>query len=122
MVGYEVFRDSGGGSNFLAAADPTCGMETSPAPQSCTITGLTAGQVYQLRVLAINEVGDGELSDILEAKSATVPAKITSLSNTGASTLPNQAYVIFNFQAEITRIFDGQTVTYDFGGTAAAPV
>merc|ERR1719487_3235072 len=86
MIGYKVYRDAGSGTEFLSAADPTCGRERHPAPQTCTMTGLTPGEQYQVRMLATNDVGDGELSDIFQFKAATVPAKITTLLNTDSAT------------------------------------
>jgi hypothetical protein len=132
MVGYKVFRDGGAGTDMLAAADPTCGMEQSPAPQACVISGLTSGDMYQIRMLAINEVGDGDLSDVIAYKAATVPAKITTLVNTEASFLPSLSYswtspadqgsAIFGFAAEVLRIETGISVSWTSGGTANNPV
>jgi len=132
MVGFKVFRDSGSGTDMLAAADPTCGMEQQPAPQRCTITGLTAGDFYQIRMLGTNEVGDGELSPVISMKSATVPAKMDAPRNTIGSFLPQLAYawstpadqgsVIYGFQAEVFRIETQVATLWSSGGTAANPV
>jgi len=130
-VGYKVFRDSGSGSDISPAADPTCGMEANPAPQQCIITGLTPGDMYQVRMLTINEVGDGPLSDVVAYKSATVPAQIDTLVNTAASSQPMLAYtwsapadrgsVIFNYVAELVRDEFNIAQAWNGGGTAAAP-
>eukprot|EP00929_Paragymnodinium_shiwhaense_P071746 TRINITY_DN36441_c0_g3_i1.p1 TRINITY_DN36441_c0_g3~~TRINITY_DN36441_c0_g3_i1.p1 ORF type:complete len:6381 (-),score=1386.64 TRINITY_DN36441_c0_g3_i1:118-18219(-) len=75
-VGYKVFRNNGLGTQMSNVPDPTCGLEMSPAPQKCVLTGLTSGDLYQLQVLAINEVGDGPKSPIFTFTAATVPATI----------------------------------------------
>jgi titin len=131
IVGFKVFRDAGAGTNFLAAADPTCGMETNPAPQTCKLTGLTPGDMYQIRMLAVNDVGDGPLSPVVAFKSATVPAKINTLINTEASFAPMLAYSwtapadqgasVYGYQAEVLRIETGIATLWDSGGTPADP-
>jgi len=133
MVGYKVFRDAGSGTDFLAAADPTCGMEFNPAPQTCSISGLSSGDMYQFRILAINEVGDGPLSPVITYKSATVPAKIDPPPiNTLGSFDPALSYswtspadqgsAIFGYEAEVLRIETGIATTWNSGGTAANPI
>jgi len=131
MVGYKVYRDGGSGTPMLAASDPTCGMEQHPAPQTCRISGLTPGEMYQVRMLATNEVGDAELSNVVAFKSATTPAKITSLTNTVGSFAPRLKYtwtapadqgaVVYGYQAEILRVETGISSLWDSGGTAANP-
>lgn len=45
-----------------------------PAPQECTLSGLNPGDIYQVQALAINDVGEGEKSDIVAMRAASVPA------------------------------------------------
>jgi hypothetical protein len=132
MKGYKVYRDSGSGTAMLASPDPTCGMEANPAPQECTISGLTVGDTYQIQMLAINEIGDGPLSIVVTMRSASMPAKITTLLNTVGSWTPTQlAYTwsapndngaqIYNYEAELVRP-NGVVLSWSAGGTQATPV
>jgi len=47
---------------------------------TATIGGLTAGQTYQFKVYAENIHGISDVSNIVIAKAASAPAKITILS------------------------------------------
>jgi hypothetical protein len=133
IVGYKVYRDAGSGTDFLSAPDPTCGMEQNPAPQACTITGLTTGDNYQIRILTTNEVGDGALSPVVTYKAATFPAQIAQPINTEAAYTPKLTYTwtspraqgsaIFAYEAQLKRLdLNGEPAAWTSGGTAANPV
>jgi hypothetical protein len=51
-------------------------METRPAPQNCALKGLLSGETYLVRLVAINDIGDSEPSDIAEMRAATIPETI----------------------------------------------
>ena len=74
-IGYKLYRNSGGSTAISGTADTTCQMETNPAPQYCTISGLTNGDVYKIQLATINEVGEAPLSSIAELTSAATPAQ-----------------------------------------------
>eukprot|EP00930_Biecheleria_cincta_P038762 TRINITY_DN26639_c0_g1_i1.p1 TRINITY_DN26639_c0_g1~~TRINITY_DN26639_c0_g1_i1.p1 ORF type:complete len:4930 (+),score=584.21 TRINITY_DN26639_c0_g1_i1:1092-14792(+) len=120
-VGYKVFRNNGVGTEINTFPDPTCGMETNPAPQRCTITGLSPGETYQIRMLAINEIGEGPLSPIATRRAASTPATITTLRNSDSSLAPtltfswvapaSQGAPIYNYNGEL---YDVLTNTVQF--------
>jgi hypothetical protein len=56
----------------------SAGQTTSPI----TITGLTNGQSYEVRIIAVNAVGTGELSNMVLATPATTPSAPTITSIT----------------------------------------
>jgi len=86
-IGYKVYRNNGLGTTISSVPDPTCGSETRPAPQDCTITGLQTSEEYEIKMVSINEIGDGVLSNMVVMTSATVPAKI-NLRNTDSTFNP----------------------------------
>lgn len=130
-VGYKVYRNNGVGTDINSYPDPTCGMETNPAPQKCLITGLTPGETYQLRMLAINDIGEGPLSIISTLRAASIPATISTLQNTDASLAPtlsfswvapaSQGAPIFNYHGEIYDVLTNTFQVWDGGGTSAVP-
>lgn len=63
ILGYKLYRNNGNGTAMSGSSDATCGMETSPAPQNCIVTGLTPGEEYQIQMATVNEVGEGMRSD-----------------------------------------------------------
>ncbi|CAJ1392525.1 unnamed protein product [Effrenium voratum] len=130
-VGFKAFRNDGDGTNINSAADATCGMETKPAPQTCTLTGLIAGETYSVRMLAINDIGEGTLSDAATLYAAATPAQITDLTNTASATTPSLTFswtapssngaFIYNYQGEMYDVAGGTTQTWDAGGAQASP-
>jgi titin len=132
-IGYEVFKNAGGSTSIdYATADATCGMETNPAPQSCTVTGLSSGLVYQMRARAINDIGQGELSPMGEYTAATVPATMAAPVISATTRVPvvtltwtapaDQGSVVYNYEIEVEKVTDGTTGTKNLGGTAVVPV
>jgi len=132
MQGYKAYRDSGSGTAMLTSQDATCGMEFNPAPQECTITGLNVGDTYQIRMLAINEIGDGPLSIVVTMRAASMPAKILTLQNTQGSWTPvrltyswsspqDNGAAIFNYEAQLV-LPNGNVLTWSAGGTQGSPV
>jgi len=77
LVGFKVVRDDGYGT-WSSVPDPTCGMETNPAPQECFITGLAEGRTYRAKIKAVTDVGEGEWSEPIEIVAATFPSPITA--------------------------------------------
>ena len=63
ITDYEYSTDNGG--SFTAA-----GSTFSPL----TITGLTNGTTYQVRIRAVNSIGNGAISNMVEGTPATVPS------------------------------------------------
>lgn len=76
LTNYKYSIDNGTSYTALSPADTT-----SPI----TITGLTNGTTYQVKLRAVNAVGDGVQSTALSALVATVPSAPTSLSATAGS-------------------------------------
>jgi len=77
-VGFNVYRNNGDGGPISQYPDSSCGMSSSPAPQSCTLTGLLTGQTYLIQMTAINDVGEGPKSPTIAVTSAGVPATIVA--------------------------------------------
>lgn len=75
----QVFRNNGDGGPVSDYADPTCGMDSRPAPQRCTISGLQRGRTYSFQIAAINEIGESKRSMEQQFRAAAVPAKIGTL-------------------------------------------
>jgi fibronectin type 3 domain-containing protein len=75
-VGYKIYRNNGQGTAISSTPDLTCQMETRPAPQNCALKGLLSGETYLVRLVAINDIGDSEPSDIAEMRAATIPETI----------------------------------------------
>eukprot|EP00434_Breviolum_minutum_P041092 symbB.v1.2.036548.t1/scaffold5188.1/size32682/4 len=130
-VGFKAYRNSGDGTSMSTTADSTCGMETKPAPQTCTLTGLIAGETYTVQMLAINDVGEGALSTAATLYAAATPAQISDLQNTASATTPSLTFswtapssngaFIFNYEGEMYDVAGGTTQNWDAGGTQAAP-
>lgn len=55
--GYSVFRNTGPTTAISGTADPTCSMETNPAPQECVVSSLTPGTSYDFKVAGITDRG-----------------------------------------------------------------
>jgi len=82
-------------------------------------------------MLAINDVGEGPLSEITTVKAASVPATIETLQNTDSATTPSLTYswvapsshgaVIFNYIGELQNVATGTTQVWSGGGTDALP-
>ncbi len=74
IEGYEVMVEEVGGSEIT----PTGCTSLGARARSCTLTGLTNGQAYSVRVRAVNEAGSG----VMTGRSATPvsrPGAVTSL-------------------------------------------
>jgi titin len=132
-VGYRVYRNAGGATDISATNDPTCGMSQSPAPQTCTITGLTPGEAYRIQMTTINDVGESEKSTAATFKAASVPAKMVSPTNSAAGQAPSltftwtapsdQGSAIYSFKGELRldEVPYSSVYTWTGGGTAASP-
>lgn len=113
----------------IVNADTTCGMETNPAPQFCTITGLGGGE-YQIMVSSINEIGEATVSDVETMFAATLPATPNTPTITAAAKTPtldlswpapeDNGNQIFNYR--VTMRLSGAESTFSLGGTKANPV
>ncbi len=92
----------------------SAGQTTSPI----TITGLTNGQSYEVRIIAVNAVGTGELSNMVLATPATTPSAPTITSIT-----PGNQQLTVNFTVPTSD--GGSTITnYEYstnGGTSFTP-
>jgi hypothetical protein len=132
-VGYKVFRNDGSGTSISTTPDATCGMEANPAPQRCTIMGLTISQEYTFQMLTINEIGEGLNSNLVILKAATRPDAIDTPLNSASADTPALTFTwnapvsngatIYNYEWELWDETAGNTLgTGDGGGTAAAPV
>ncbi len=74
--------------NWDTSADvtrQTIASATPPVPTTATITGLTNGSAYHVRVRAVNSEGDGDWSTSAAATPVAIPDKIV-ISETPAST------------------------------------
>ncbi|CAE8601561.1 unnamed protein product [Polarella glacialis] len=130
-VGFKAFRNNGVGTDINSFADPTCGMETNPAPQTCILTGLAPGETYTVKMVAINEIGESPYSPVAALKSASVPATITTLANTGATDTPSLSYTwtapssqgafIYNYEGELHNVETGTVQVWSGLGTMVTP-
>uniref|UniRef100_A0A7S4S4M0 Fibronectin type-III domain-containing protein n=1 Tax=Alexandrium monilatum TaxID=311494 RepID=A0A7S4S4M0_9DINO len=131
-VGYKVFRNDGGGTQISTVPDETCGMRYNPAPQRCSITGLTPGQDYLFQMLTVNDIGEGPLSTTTTLKSATVPATIDTLLNSASTFSPpsltfawqtpaDNGATIYNYKGELHKVDDGSVQVWDGTGTPNTP-
>jgi len=115
-VGYKVYRNSGDGGPVSDYPDPTCGMDSRPAPQRCTVTGLQRGKKYRFQIVGVNEIGEGSRSVEQEFKAAAVPAKITTLRNPTGGYAPSLRYewdapndrgaYIYNYDGQVQKLTD----------------
>jgi len=122
-VGYKVYRNSGLGTSMQTVADSTCGMETNPAPPSCTVTGLSYGETYQFQVLTINDAGDGPLSAIAVIQASSIPAVMDAPTVSAQSSSPSLTFTwvapdsqgsqITHYIGTLTRVSDGKTYSWD---------
>jgi len=113
-IGYKVYRNDGAGGDVSDHSDPTCGLDTRPAPQRCTVTGLQYGRWYTFQVAAINEVGEGPRSAEQQFRAAAVPATITTLANPEGNTFPSLTFTwgapnsrgaaITNYDGQLERV------------------
>lgn len=112
-TGYNVYRNAGAGTAVSDSADPTCGMEIVPAPQTCLITGLTSGETYTFRLSYVNDVGESEKSGTKAFRSSSVPVKMSAPVNTASTKTPTLTYTwvapdgqgadIFNYRGQFHR-------------------
>lgn len=132
-VGYKVYRNAGGSTDISPSHDPTCGMTQSPAPQTCTITGLTPGETYRIQMTTINDVGENTKSTPITLKAASTPAKMPPPTNTAAGKAPSltfswtapsdQGSAIFSYkgQLRLDEVPYSSVYAWTGGGTASAP-
>jgi hypothetical protein len=90
LVGYELFRNDGPGTNMrtepegscIAAVAPTCtrqpcefaNVQQVPHAAGCSVAGLRKDVSYRFKVRAINSYGPGPLSAAAEVPVGTVPS------------------------------------------------
>ncbi|CAD7941246.1 unnamed protein product [Amoebophrya sp. A120] len=134
--GYTLYRNEGNGTAVSEVSDPTCGRETTPAPQQCTITDLTPGAEYQIQMATVNEVGEGMRSDptiFVAAKVPGSPQDLTiSAADDGALTLTpsltltwrsgtDEGAMIFDYILAVKEVGVDNVVEYiSMGGTEQA--
>lgn len=114
---------------MYTTSDQTCGMETNPAPQFCTVTGLYGGE-YQIAVASVNEIGEATLSDVETMYAATLPATPPIPTISGATKVPSltlswaapadNGNQIFNYR--VTILLSGSESSFSLGGTKANPI
>jgi hypothetical protein len=130
-IGFKVYRNDGGSTPVSTVADSTCGSDTRPAPQRCTLTGLIPGDSYQIQIAALNDIGEGDRSQISTFRAAVEPAQIQNVvhySSTGTSitfawTAPSSnGAAIYSYEGEVAGVAgaDG-TFTWSAQGTRANP-
>ena len=91
ITGYKVQWKSGS-EDYDGSAGSTRQAEiTDPASRTHTITGLTDGVEYTVRVIAVNDVGDGPPSDEATAtpRETTPPELATATVDTGRNADPD---------------------------------
>eukprot|EP00746_Dinoflagellata_sp_MGD_P143998 gnl/MRDRNA2_/MRDRNA2_76765_c0_seq1.p1 gnl/MRDRNA2_/MRDRNA2_76765_c0~~gnl/MRDRNA2_/MRDRNA2_76765_c0_seq1.p1 ORF type:complete len:1938 (+),score=215.15 gnl/MRDRNA2_/MRDRNA2_76765_c0_seq1:848-5815(+) len=133
-TGYIVYRNNGVGTAVSDDKDTTCGMETVPAPQTCLITGLTAGETYTFRLSYVNDVGESEKSGNVAFRSSSVPASMNAPVNTASARTPTLTYTwvqpdgqgadVFNYRGQFHREDDlnlENLVDWNGLGTAGNP-
>ena len=77
ITDYKLFWDNGSaGASFVAATPSSVGDAT---PQVTVNTGLSPGTFYQFKVLAVNEISDGALSDAVSFIAADYPDAPTNV-------------------------------------------
>jgi titin len=87
IIGYKVFFGT-------SSPDEQFGEELSLLAHGVNVTGLLAGTSYRFGVKAVNEAGDSNLSNILEATAFNVPD-----APTGLTAVSNNAQVVLNWTA-----------------------
>ncbi|CAE7779180.1 TTN [Symbiodinium sp. CCMP2456] len=130
-VGFKVYRNNGGATAMNGSPDSTCNRDTVPAPQTCTLTGLSSGDTYAVQMLAINDVGEGALSTVATLFAAAIPAQITNLVNTAGALTPSLSFTwtapsdngafIYNYLGEMRDVAADTTQAWDAGGTSGSP-
>ena len=80
--GFKIQWKSGSETFDDAPGDGREAIINDEDTTSYTISGLTNGTEYMIRVIATNEVGDGEPSDVRSAMPLTTPGKVTGLTVT----------------------------------------
>ena len=80
--GYKIQWKSGSETFDDAPGDGREAIINDEDTTSYTISGLTNGTEYMIRVIATNNVGDGEPSDVASAMPLTTPGKVTGLTVT----------------------------------------
>ncbi|CAE7771771.1 FNDC3A [Symbiodinium pilosum] len=130
-VGFKVYRNDGGATAMNGSPDATCNRETVPAPQTCTLTGLSSGATYAVQMLAINDVGEGPLSTAATLFAAAVPAQITDLVNSAGALTPSLTFTwtapsdngafIYNYVGEMRDVAADTTQAWDATGTSGSP-
>ena len=83
---YKVYWDAGSGSSdessFVPANPATAPANVSPQVQ--IQIGIIAGETYQFKVLATNEIGDGSFSTVTSFIAAEVPSEPRSVAKASA--------------------------------------
>ncbi|MXW18572.1 MAG: hypothetical protein F4123_04665 [Gemmatimonadetes bacterium] len=80
--GFKVQWKSGSETFDDAPGDGREAIINDEDTTSYTIPGLTNGTLYMIRVIATNDVGDGEPSDVANGMPLTTPGKVTGLTVT----------------------------------------
>jgi len=117
ILGYKLYRNNGNGTAMSGSSDATCGMEKSPAPQNCIVTGLTPGEEYQIQMATVNEVGEGMRSDPMIFIAAKVPGAPSDLTITAGSYSPTPSLTLTwkSGTDEGAQIFDYILAVKEFG-------
>ena len=88
IIDYDVQYSSDSGANWSNFPDPV----TTSTATSVTITGLTNGTTYVVRVRAANAAGEGPYSALVSGSPRTTPGAPTSVSGTAGETFVDVAW------------------------------
>ena len=88
IIDYDVQYSSDSGANWSNFPDPV----TTSTATSVTITGLTNGTTYVVRVRAANAAGEGPYSALVSGTPRTTPGAPTSVSGTAGDTFVDVAW------------------------------
>lgn len=105
ILNYKLFQADPG---FLAWT-----LTTSQIPSTSTtwaVTGLTPSQAYVFTILAVNSLGDGQLSQ--PSNSVTIPAEPPGAAPYAVSITPTSTTIIIAFTAPGTQFWNGGLLGY----------
>lgn len=104
-------------------------MDTNPAPQNCILTGLVAGEEYQIELTTVNEFGESPRSPVAIAFAATVPGAPSNIRFTASAHTPasltiqwdvgtDQGAIIYNYELAVSLASgSGPEEVVSMGGT-----
>ena len=86
LIGFLVYRNSGGSTALSSVPEPTCSsLVSQQSPLYCVIIGVSMGDIYQVAVAAITTIGTSPISPTSFLQAGTIPSAPSTPVNTFAS-------------------------------------